>query len=168
MFEFQKPTENDKEKFYQEVCTQVGALIEGENNLIANLANVSACLNAALEDINWVGFYLMEKDTLVLGPFQGKVACIRIPIGRGVCGSAVADKSVKRIGNVHEFEGHIACDSASNAEIVIPIIVENQVVGVLDIDSPVKERFDEIDEHYLVECVEKLEKGCDWSYYHNV
>jgi GAF domain-containing protein len=136
----------NKESLYQSLNNQVVALIEDETNLIANLANVSALLNIALEDINWVGFYLLENDTLVLGPFQGNPACVRIPIGKGVCGTAFEKQQTLRIENVHDFEGHIACDAASNSEIVIPLIKNGQYIGVLDIDSPSLNRFDEEDQ----------------------
>jgi GAF domain-containing protein len=136
----------NKESLYQSLNNQVVALIEDETNLIANLANVSALLNIALEDINWVGFYLLENDTLVLGPFQGNPACVRIPIGKGVCGTAFEKQQTLRIENVHDFEGHIACDAASNSEIVIPLIKDGQYIGVLDIDSPSLNRFDEADQ----------------------
>lgn len=137
---------SEKSAFYQSLTAQAQALCEGEPNRIAKLANLSALLNLALEDINWVGFYLREEDTLVLGPFQGNPACIRIPVGKGVCGTAAATGQVQRIANVHEFSGHIACDSASNAEIVLPLSQDGEVWGVLDIDSPTYGRFDEEDE----------------------
>ncbi|MBR9856805.1 MAG: GAF domain-containing protein [Gammaproteobacteria bacterium] len=137
---------SEKSAFYQSLAAQAQALCEGEPNRIAKLANLSALLNLALEDINWVGFYLREEDTLVLGPFQGNPACIRIPVGKGVCGTAAATGQVQRIANVHEFSGHIACDSASNAEIVLPLSQDGEVWGVLDIDSPTYGRFDEEDE----------------------
>ena len=136
----------NKESLYQSLNNQVVALIEDESNLIANLANVSALLNLSLEDINWVGFYLLENDTLVLGPFQGNPACVRIPVGKGVCGTAFAEKQTQRIDNVHDFEGHIACDAASNSEIVIPLIKDGNYIGVLDIDSPSLSRFDSDDQ----------------------
>ncbi|WP_100913443.1 GAF domain-containing protein [Pseudoalteromonas spongiae] len=136
----------NKESLYQSLNNQVVALIEDETNLIANLANVSALLNLSLEDINWVGFYLLENDTLVLGPFQGNPACVRIPVGKGVCGTAFAEKQTQRIDNVHDFEGHIACDAASNSEIVIPLIKDGNYIGVLDIDSPSLSRFDNDDQ----------------------
>ncbi|WP_394228651.1 GAF domain-containing protein [Pseudoalteromonas spongiae] len=136
----------NKESLYQSLNNQVVALIEDETNLIANLANVSALLNLSLEDINWVGFYLLENDTLVLGPFQGNPACVRIPVGKGVCGTAFAEKQTQRIDNVHDFEGHIACDAASNSEIVIPLIKDGNYIGVLDIDSPSLSRFDSYDQ----------------------
>jgi GAF domain-containing protein len=124
-----------------EIVQQVAGLVSGEPDLIANLSNVSALLNDYLADINWVGFYIMRDGELVLGPFQGKVACIRIPVGRGVCGTAAASKTTQRIDDVHVFPGHIACDSASNSELVVPIIVNDNVVAVLDIDSPKHARF---------------------------
>ena len=124
-----------------EVVQQAAGLVSGEPDLIANLSNVSALLNDYLADINWVGFYIMRDGELVLGPFQGKVACIRIPVGRGVCGTAAANKTTQRIDDVHAFPGHIACDSASNSELVVPIIVNDNVVAVLDIDSPKHARF---------------------------
>lgn len=136
----------NKESLYQSLNNQVVALIEDETNLIANLANVSALLNLSLEDINWVGFYLLENDTLVLGPFQGNPACVRIPVGKGVCGTAFAEKQTQRIDNVHDFDGHIACDAASNSEIVIPLIKDGNYIGVLDIDSPSLSRFDSDDQ----------------------
>lgn len=124
-----------------EIVQQVKGLIHGEPDLIANLANVSALLNEYLTDINWVGFYIMRNGELVLGPFQGKPACIRIPVGRGVCGTAVAEKKTQRIDDVHAFPGHIACDAASNSELVVPVIIDDKVVAVLDIDSPLLNRF---------------------------
>lgn len=134
------------------------SLIEGEPDLIANLANVSALLFNGLDDVNWAGFYLFKDDQLVLGPFQGQPACIRIPLGKGVCGTAAATKTVQRIDDVHTFDGHIACDAASNSEIVIPIIIHNKLVGVLDIDSPIYSRFDEQDEQGLVGIVELFQQ----------
>jgi len=124
-----------------EIVLQVSGLVSGEPDLIANLSNVSALLNQYLPDINWVGFYIMRDGELVLGPFQGKVACIRIPVGRGVCGTAAATRKTQRIDDVHAFPGHIACDGASNSELVVPIIVNDNVVAVLDIDSPKHARF---------------------------
>ncbi|TYA93219.1 GAF domain-containing protein [Vibrio cholerae] len=144
---------------YQRLTKQAAALLEGETNLIANLANLSALLNMELTELNWVGFYLMQENELVLGPFQGKPACVRIPVGRGVCGTAVAENKVQRVYDVHQFEGHIACDAASNSEIVIPFSINGKVAGVLDIDSPNIGRFSEIDEQgltYLMSEVEKL------------
>ena len=145
-------------KDYQSLTKQAIALIETEKNLIANLSNLSALINLELNDVNWVGFYLMDGDELVLGPFQGKPACIRIPLGRGVCGTAVTTNQVQRIQDVHEFAGHIACDAQTNSEIVIPFSIGGKVTGVLDIDSPKLSRFSEIDEKGLVDLISKVEK----------
>lgn len=141
---------------------QLKSLIENERNVIANLANASALLHLSLEEINWAGFYLAEGEELILGPFQGKPACIRIPFGKGVCGTAAQTDTVQRIDNVHLFAGHIACDGASNAEIVIPLHKNGKVVGVLDIDSPVFHRFSEIDQQILEQFCRILEKGCEF------
>ena len=127
------------------LISQLSALVEGVPHRIANLANASALLMEALDDINWAGFYLMEEGRLVLGPFQGRPACIEIPVGKGVCGTAVEKDEILLVENVHDFPGHIACDSASNSEIVLPLHAGQKVVGVLDIDSPVFARFDEED-----------------------
>ncbi|MCA2018672.1 GAF domain-containing protein [Vibrio tritonius] len=142
---------------YQRLTKQAVSLVESEPNLIANLANVSALLNMELEDLNWVGFYLMDNDELVLGPFQGLPACVRIPVGKGVCGTAVSTNSVQRIYDVHEFEGHIACDAASNSELVIPFSINGKVAGVLDIDSPSIGRFSEIDQQGLTNLMTEVE-----------
>ena len=130
---------------YNALCASLRALIGGVPHKIANLANASALIWGALDKINWAGFYLMENGKLVLGPFQGKPACIEIAIGRGVCGTAVEQKCTLVVPNVHNFPGHIACDGASNSEIVIPLISGGVVVGVLDIDSPVFDRFSDDD-----------------------
>jgi GAF domain-containing protein len=143
---------------YQLLTKQAVAIIESEKNLIANLSNLSALLNMSLQDLNWVGFYLMENGELVLGPFQGKPACVRIPVGKGVCGTAVESNTVQRIENVHEFEGHIACDAESLSELVIPFSIKGVVVGVLDIDSPKLARFSEIDQIGLVNLMGEVEK----------
>lgn len=143
---------------YQRLTKQAIALLEDEPDLIANLSNLSALLNMELENLNWVGFYLTQGDELVLGPFQGKPACVRIPVGRGVCGTAVATNTVQRVYDVHEFEGHIACDAASNSEIVIPFSIGGRIAGVLDIDSPEVGRFSEIDEQGLTFLVVEVEK----------
>ncbi|HIF9071743.1 GAF domain-containing protein [Photobacterium damselae] len=148
----------NKAAFYKRLTQQALALIEGEKDLIANISNISALLNMELEDINWVGFYLLKDDQLVLGPFQGKPACVRIPVGRGVCGSAVSEKKVQRVADVHAFPGHIACDAVSNSEIVLPLIVSGEVIGVLDIDSPSLSRFDQNDELGLIYFIEELQK----------
>lgn len=143
---------------YQRLTKQAVALVESETDLIANLANLSALLNMELEDLNWVGFYLMKDGELVLGPFQGLPACVRIPVGRGVCGTAASTNSVQRVYDVHEFAGHIACDAASNSELVIPFSINGEVAGVLDIDSPSVGRFSEIDQQGLTFLMTEVEK----------
>lgn len=139
---------------------QLRALIQDESNLIANLSNVSALLNAHFDQINWVGFYLWDDQDqeLVLGPFQGKVACNRIPMGRGVCGSALQQQQTLIVPDVHAFAGHIACDSASRSEIVVPIIIDGHPFGVLDIDAPVTDRFTIEDQALLEACIDELKK----------
>ncbi|NQZ48808.1 MAG: GAF domain-containing protein [Moritella sp.] len=134
-----------KIQLYQRLAQQADALMAEESHLIANLANLSALLFMELEDINWVGFYLYENDELVLGPFQGQPACIRIPVGRGVCGTAASTLQTQLVTDVHDFPGHIACDAASNSEVVVPIVVNDKLIGVLDIDSPSIGRFDNDD-----------------------
>ncbi|MGM9605273.1 MAG: GAF domain-containing protein [Faecousia sp.] len=136
---------------YDALAAKLSSLLEGVPYLTANLANASALLWQELEDINWVGFYQMIDGRLVLGPFQGKPACIQIPVGKGVCGTAVAEAKVQRVENVHAFPGHIACDGASNSEIVLPLYRRGQIWGVLDIDSPLPGRFTRTDEQGLVE-----------------
>ena len=143
---------------YKNLCAQLSALTEGVPHKIANLANASALLWEHLENINWAGFYIMEGSKLVLGPFQGKTACIRIPVGKGVCGTAVEENATQLVPDVHLFPGHIACDCASNSEIVVPIRKNGEVIGVLDIDSPVKNRFTEEDKAGLEAFVTILEQ----------
>lgn len=147
-----------KIEHYHRLTKQAVALLESETDLIANLSNLSALLNMELTDLNWLGFYLMKGNELVLGPFQGKPACVRIPVGRGVCGTAVATNSVQRVYDVNEFAGHIACDAASNSELVIPFSINGEVAGVLDIDSPNIGRFSEIDEEGLTFLMSEVEK----------
>jgi len=143
---------------YKQLNSELTALIEGVPHKTANLANAAALLFNTLKDINWAGFYLLEKSTLVLGPFQGKPACIGIPVGKGVCGTAVSKGEALVVADVHAFPGHIACDSASNSEIVLPIRDKNgNIIGVLDIDSPVFNRFDMQDKEGLSEFVSILE-----------
>ena len=146
----------EKKALYRLLRTQLQGLTDGVPYLFANLANASALLYQALTDINWAGFYLMQDGELVLGPFQGKPACVEIQVGSGVCGTAVQQDEIMLVENVHEFPGHIACDSASNSEIVIPMHKGEEIVGVLDIDSPVLARFDKEDEQGLAELVRIL------------
>lgn len=136
-------------KAYETLCETLSALISGVPHKTANLANASALLMQSLPDVSWAGFYMMENGILVLGPFQGKPACIEIPVGRGVCGTAVKENKTQLVPNVHEFPGHIACDSASNSEIVVPLRVDDQIIGVLDIDSTDFGRFSEEDKEGL-------------------
>ncbi len=152
----------DKAQMYKLLLSQMKALLEGEHNVTANLANASALLNEALEDINWVGFYLLNNDELILGPFQGKAACVHIAIGKGVCGTAVQQDKTQLVEDVHQFPGHIACDSASNSELVIPLRNNGKVVGVLDIDSPSVGRFDLVDASELEKIAKVIEVACEW------
>jgi GAF domain-containing protein len=148
-----------REENYELVLKQLQALISDEPNFIANLSNASALLNVFLDRVNWVGFYLTDEtkeNMLVLGPFQGLPACVRIPFGRGVCGTAASSMKTQLVADVHSFPGHIACDAASQSEIVVPMAAEGKVIGVLDIDSPLKDRFDETDKKYLEKFVEVL------------
>jgi L-methionine (R)-S-oxide reductase len=156
---------DDKAELYALLGKEFEALVEGVEHPIPNLANTSALLWYALRDLNWVGFYLMKDGQLLLGPFQGKPACIYVPVGKGVCGTAVAENRTVRVPNVHLFPGHIACDSASNSEIVVPIRHEGEIVGVLDIDSPLFDRFDDQDQEGLEGLVMILERACAWGRY---
>ena len=146
-----------KPQLYNTLNRQAAALLDGETDLIAGMANFSALLNEHLQHLNWVGFYLVKGEQLVLGPFQGKVACNRIPVGKGVCGTAVAQNCTQRVADVHQFDGHIACDSASNSEIVVPVRQNGKVIAVLDIDSPLLSRFDAEDQAGLETLVATLE-----------
>ena len=150
---------------YTIMCEQLKALASDEPDFIPVLSNASALIMENLKDLNWAGFYLMNKGSLLLGPFQGKVACIRIPVGKGVCGTAVEKNMTQRIADVHAFPGHIACDSASNSEIVIPIHKNGEVIAVLDIDSPLTDRFTEKDHEGLEKFVQVLETVTDFKTY---
>lgn len=143
---------------YKLLARQLDALLKGETDLIANLSNASALLNDQLDNINWLGFYLIKDNELILGPFQGKPACVHIPIGKGVCGTAVAKAEIQRVADVNTFPGHIACDANSQSEIVLPIYQNNTIIGVLDIDAPITNRFSKDDEEGLKEVVTVLEK----------
>ncbi len=145
--------------FYTQLKQHVEALIAGEKDVVANMANISALLFDALADVNWVGFYRVIDEELVLGPFQGKVACIRIPLGKGVCGTAVTESITQRVADVHQFSGHIACDAQTNSEIVIPVHYNEQVVAVLDIDSINFDRFDHEDQIGLEAIVKIFENS---------
>ena len=165
MMEFAPSYPADKPTLYPLLAQQLRAVTAEERLVTPNLANGAALLFAALADINWAGFYLMREGELVLGPFQGKTACIRIQPGRGVCGTAVQQDETQLVEDVHLFPGHIACDSASNSEIVIPLHSGGQVVGVLDIDSPLFARFDQTDRAGLEAFARILEEACDWPAY---
>lgn len=153
----------DKKEMYKLAAEQLEALTADERLVIPNLANAAALLTAAMEHINWVGFYLTRIDTLILGPYQGRPACIRIPYGKGVCGTAAAEDKVQCVPCVEHFPGYIACDGSTQSEIVIPIHFDGRVVGVLDIDSPRKNFFTQDDVEGLSRLTAILEKNCDWS-----
>lgn len=146
-------------ELYDELLAQTKALINDESDIIANMANVSALLFERLAQVNWVGFYRLIDNELVLGPFQGKVACIRIPVGRGVCGTCASSGTIQRIADVHQFAGHIACDATSNAELVVPVKIAGKVIAVLDIDSTAFERFNEEDEQGIAAIVAAFEQN---------
>jgi L-methionine (R)-S-oxide reductase len=148
---------------YREVQQQLTALLAGERNGMANAANMSALLYDALPQLNWAGFYLLQGGELVLGPFQGKVACVRIALGRGVCGAAAERRETLIVADVHAFPGHIACDAASRSEIVVPMMKDGRLLGVLDIDSPQLARFDQEDGVGLNAAVALLVQGSDWD-----
>jgi L-methionine (R)-S-oxide reductase len=140
---------SDAPAAYRDLARDLEALLAGERDLIANAANTAALIYDALPDLNWAGFYLYKSGELVLGPFQGKPACVRIPLGKGVCGSAASRRETIRVEDVHQFPGHIACDSASNSEIVVPLVRDDELLGVLDVDSPKFRRFDATDQQGL-------------------
>jgi L-methionine (R)-S-oxide reductase len=153
-FQVEKEKTASKAELYASLAEQLRSLLEGERDFIANAANCCSLLYHSLPDVNWAGFYLNKSNELVLGPFQGKPACIRIAIGKGVCGTAAEQRQTILVDNVHEFPGHIACDSASNSEIVVPLIDHEQLIGVLDLDSPLFGRFDDEDAKGLNELVQ--------------
>ncbi len=137
---------NNKSAYYQSMCEQLKGLLSIETNAVTNMAQVSAFIYQSIPNLNWAGFYTRQHDSgLILGPYQGRVACVHIPFGRGVCGTVAQSQQSIRVDDVHAFDGHIACDAASNSEIVVPIVIEDTLYGVLDIDSPIKNRFDDTD-----------------------
>ena len=156
MFDFKAPADGDKSTLYADLLSAVEAVTDGEPDAVANMANVAALIWQFLPDLNWAGFYRMVEGQLVLGPFQGKPACIRIPLGRGVCGTAAATGETQLVEDVHAFPGHIACDAASASEIVVPVKVDGRVVAVLDLDSPVPARFDIADQNGLEMLIERI------------
>lgn len=155
-----------KEALYREIGLQLQGLFAGERSGLANAANMSALLYQLLPDVNWVGYYFLQNDELVLGPFQGKVACVRIALGRGVCGTAAERREILVVPDVHEFPGHIACDAASRSEIVLPLTQNGQLIGVLDLDSPTPARFDDQDRKGLAVATELLLQSSDLSRLH--
>jgi L-methionine (R)-S-oxide reductase len=155
-----------KDESYREMAAQLAGLFSGESNGLANAANMCALLYQMLADVNWVGIYFLQGDELILGPFQGKVACVRIPIGRGVCGTAAERREILVVPDVHAFPGHIACDAASRSEIVVPLLRNGRLLGVLDLDSPNLARFDQQDRAGLAAAVELLLKSSDLSGLH--
>ena len=157
------PEMQERSEFYELLVSQAEALTEDERLVLPNLSNTAALLGESLADINWAGYYLLREDVLILGPFWGRPACIRIPLGKGVCGTAAQEDRVQCVKDVHAFPGHIACDSRSRSEIVIPIHHEGRVVAVLDIDSPDLARFDEDDALGLQRFTAVLEKNCGWA-----
>jgi GAF domain-containing protein len=164
MFNISDNLSNNKNEMHKEIFEYAKMLVDGENDYVANLANISSLLNQALKDINWVGFYIVRNNQLVLGPFQGKAACIRINKDQGVCGVAYAKSQTQLVEDVHAFAGHIACASDTSSEIVVPIVVKNSVVAVLDIDSPLLNRFDETDKEHLEILCELIAKSCNWTF----
>jgi len=153
---------NEKERLRYMIMLLKGQ-VSSEKNDLANVSNATGIINSCIDRINWAGFYFLRGDELVLGPFQGLPACNRIAIGKGVCGAAVETREVQLVPDVHLFPGHIACDSASNSELVIPIIKDNKVIGVLDIDSPIKERFTQLHVDYLVKFINTLNEYINWE-----
>ena len=150
-FQIAKQETASKAELYSSLSAQLRSLLEGESDFIANAANVSSLLYHSLPDLNWAGFYLLKESELVLGPFQGKPACVRIAMGKGVCGTAAEQRQTILVEDVQVFPGHIACDSESNSEIVVPLIKDQRLVGVLDLDSPLFDRFDDDDARGLNE-----------------
>lgn len=155
-FQVAQPTTTSKGELYDQLAGQLSSLLAGERDLVANAANFSALIFQSLPDLNWAGFYFAKDDELVLGPFQGRPACVRIRVGRGVCGAGAAKCETVIVPNVHEFPGHIACDSASNSEIVVPLMKGSRLIGVLDLDSPIPSRFDQQDAAGLEQLVRIL------------
>jgi len=151
-----------KTETYRQLKEQLAAVLEGERDWLANCANMAALLYEMLPDLNWAGFYLLRGEELVLGPFQGKAACVRIPLGRGVCGTAAQERRTVVVPDVHAFPGHIACDAASQSEIVVPLLQGSRLLGVLDLDSPVRARFAAEDAEGLGAAVAVLIAGSDW------
>ncbi len=164
MFEVRATDHLTKSELYSELCRQAAALLEGETDRIANAANLSALLYQILPDCNWLGFYFHRNGELIVGPFQGKPACVHIPIGKGVCGTAAERRETVIVKDVHQFPGHIACDAASRSEIVVPLIHDGELIGVLDVDSPTPSRFDDVDKQGLQEVARIFLNGLGGSH----
>lgn len=160
MFHISDETFDDPARRYEAIVSLIDAVTIGEHDLIANLANAASVLFHMLPNINWAGFYILRNDELVLGPFHGKPACVRIAMGRGVCGTSAEQRTTLVVPNVHEFPGHIACDAASASEIVVPMVADDGLVGVMDIDSPIVERFTDFDRLHLEKIVDLLMSRC--------
>lgn len=163
MFNVNLIKDKTQEEKYKLMLFSLKGQLDSETDALANLSNAAALAYAFAEQLNWAGFYFMKEGELVLGPFQGLPACNRIQVGKGVCGAAVVTKEIQLVPDVHLFPGHIACDGASNSELVIPIVKEGRVYGVLDLDSPVKNRFTEMEKQYFSEFVEILNQSIDWE-----
>lgn len=163
MFKLEGINKMNDEQRLEYLLFLVDGLLSSEEDLIANLSNASALINAVLDGLNWVGFYLIKEGQLVIGPFQGLPACNRIDMGKGVCGTAAATKTTQIVPSVHHFPGHIACDSASNSELVVPIVKDDVLYGVLDLDSPYFNRFTQLEAHYIENFVKKLHLYVDWN-----
>lgn len=164
MFAAQKISQDDKPTLYRELCSQLQGLLQGEGDVIANAANASALIFEQVPDLNWAGFYFLKTpDELVLGPFQGKPACVRIAVGKGVCGAAVARRATVLVEDVYAFPGHIFCDGGSRSELVVPLIHEGRVLGVLDLDSPTTGRFDAVDQAGFERIAQIYIATCDWT-----
>ena len=163
MFEVQTGDFTDKSARYADLLSQLDGLVGDDRDGLANLANASALLAQLLPDLNWVGFYLLRDGALRLGPFQGRVACVHIALGKGVCGTAAAERRPVVVPDVRAFAGHIACDAASRAEIVVPLLAGDRLLGVLDVDSPRLGRFDDADAHGLTQVAQLLTSRSDWS-----
>lgn len=153
---------NEEERLKYMIILLKGQL-SSEKDDLANISNATGIINACVDKLNWAGFYLLREDELVLGPFQGLPACNRIAIGKGVCGKAVETREIQLVPDVHLFPGHIACDSASNSELVVPIIKDSKVIGVLDLDSPIKERFSALHVEYFTKLVDVLNEYINWD-----
>ncbi len=163
MFKLEPLEKMTTEERYKYMLVLLKGQLSSEEEDLANISNATGIIMASMDRLNWAGFYILRGEELVLGPFQGLPACNRIKVGKGVCGKAVAKKKVQRIADVNKFPGHIACDAASQSELVVPVIKDDKVYGVLDLDSPEKERFTELEEKYAIKFVEELNKYINWG-----